>query len=152
AISNSFGTVGVNEHLRHSFAGEDYGHVVQIHLEDAGRARKSAQRMEMFSVIGLTLDEVSTGSLPHVHLAKTLENRMTKSDFRFGEIILVYTTVETDTQGLVARTKYREQGQFLVFLYFNDVAVEACKEIGIPIRVLDRINETPLPSPRPYVP
>jgi hypothetical protein len=24
AISNSFGTVGVNEHIRHSFAGEDY--------------------------------------------------------------------------------------------------------------------------------
>ena len=105
----------------------------------------------MFSVIGLTLDEVSTGSLPHVHLAKTLDNRMTKSNFRLAEIILVYTTVETDTQGLVARTKYRQQGQFLVFLYFNDVAVEACKEMGIPIRILDRIDEDELPSRRTTV-
>jgi len=105
----------------------------------------------MFSVVGLTLDEVSTGSLPHVHLAKTLDNRMTKSNFRLAEIILVYTTVETDTQGLVARTKYRQQGQFLVFLYFNDVAVEACKEMGIPIRILDRIDEDELPSRRTTV-
>jgi hypothetical protein len=107
--------------------------------------------MQMFSVVGLTLDEVSTGSLPHVHLAKTLDNRMTKSDFRLAEIVLVYTTVETDTQGLIARTKYREQGQFLVFLYFNDVAVEACKEMGIPIRILDRIEESELPSRRSKV-
>jgi|SRR5579863_1072960 len=105
----------------------------------------------MFSVIGLTLDEVSTGSLPHVHLAKALDNRMTKSNFRLAEIILVFTTVETDTQGLVARTKYRQQGQFLVFLYFNDVAVEACKEMGIPIRILDRIDEDELPSRRTTV-
>jgi hypothetical protein len=107
--------------------------------------------MKMFSVVGLTLDEVSTGSLPHVHLAKTLDNRITKSNFRYAEIILVYTTVDTDTQGLVARTKYREQGQFLVFLYFNDAAVEACKEMGIPIRVLDRIEESELPSRRSKV-
>jgi hypothetical protein len=107
--------------------------------------------MEMFSVVGLTLDEVSSGSLPHVRLAKTLDDRMAKSDFRYAEIVLVYTTVETDTQGLVARTKYREQGQFLVFLYFNDAAVVACKEIGIPIRVLDRIDERDLPSRRATV-
>jgi hypothetical protein len=105
----------------------------------------------MFSVVGLTLDEVSSGSLPHVRLAKTLDERMTKSNFRFREIILVYTTVETDTQGPAARTKYRQQGQFLVFLYFNDAAVEACKEIGIPIRVLDRIDERELPSRRATV-
>jgi hypothetical protein len=105
----------------------------------------------MFSVVGLTLDEVSTGLLPHVHLAKTLDNRMTKSNFRLAEIILVFTTVETDTQGLVARTKYRQQGQFLVFLYFNDAAVEACKEMGIPIRILDRIDESELPSRRTTV-
>jgi acid phosphatase class B len=107
--------------------------------------------MKMFSVVGLTLDEVSTGSLPHVHLAKTLDNRKTKSNFRFAEIILVYTTVDTDTQGSAARTKYRQQGQFLVFLYFNDAAVTACKEIGIPIRVLDRIDESDLPVRRATV-
>ena len=80
------------------------------------RGTMSAAEDKMFSVVGLTLDEVSTGSLPHVHLAKTLDSRMTKSSFRYAEKILVYTTVETDTQGLVARTKYRQQGQFLVFL------------------------------------
>jgi hypothetical protein len=125
--------------------------VVQIHLADAGRARKSAQRIKMFSVVGLTLDEVSSGSLPHFHLAKMLDSRMKKSNFRFAEIILAYTTVETDTQGLVARAKYRKQGRFLMFLYFNDVAVEACKEMGIPIRVLDRIDESELPSRRATV-
>jgi hypothetical protein len=105
----------------------------------------------MFSVVGLTLDEVSSGSLPQMRLAKTLDERMTKSNFRYAERILVYTTVETDTQGVVARTKYRQQGQFLVFLYFNDAAVEACKEIGIPLRVLDRIDECELPSRRATV-
>ena len=105
----------------------------------------------MFSVVGLTLDEISSGSLPHVHLARTLDGRMKKSNFRYAEIILAYTTVETDTQGLVARAKYKQQGQFLMFLYFNDTAVEACKEIGIPIRVLDRIEESELPSRRSKV-
>ncbi len=105
----------------------------------------------MFSVVGLTLDEVSSGSLPHVHLARTLDDRMTKSNFRYAERISVYTTVETDTQGLVARTKYRQQGQFLVFLYFNDAAVEACREMGIPLRILDRIDECELPSRRATV-
>jgi hypothetical protein len=102
----------------------------------------------MFSVVGLTLDEVSSGSLPHAHLARTLDARVKKSNFRYAEIIVVYTTVETDTQGLVARAKYKQQGKFLMFLYFNDAAVEACKEIGIPIRILDRIDESELPSRR----
>jgi hypothetical protein len=105
----------------------------------------------MFSVVGLTLDEDSSGSLPHVHLTKTLDNRMTKTNFRYAERILVYTTIETDTQGSVARTKYKQQGQFLVFLYFNEAAVEACKEIGIPLRILDRIDESELPSRRATV-
>jgi len=111
----------------------------------------SAQKTEMFSVVGLTLDEVSSGSLPHLQLAKTLDARMTKSNFRYAERILVYTTIETDTHGLVARTKYRQQGQFLVFLYFNDTAVEACKEIGISVRILERIGESELPARRATV-
>jgi len=117
----------------------------------AVREITSAIKTEMFSVVGLTLDEVSSASLPHVHLGRALDSRMTKSNFRYAERILVYTTVETDTQGLVARTKYRQQGQFLVFLYFNDTAVAACKEIGIPIRILDRIEEGELPSRRSTV-
>jgi hypothetical protein len=117
----------------------------------AVRETISAQKTEMFSVVGLTLDEVSSGSLPHLQLAKALDARMTKSNFRYAERILVYTTIETDTHGLVARTKYRQQGQFLVFLYFNDTAVEACKEIGITVRILDRIGESELPSRRATV-
>jgi hypothetical protein len=105
----------------------------------------------MFSVVGLTLDEISSGSLPHVQLDQTLENRMSKSNFRYAEKIAIYTTVESDTQALIARTKYRQQGQFLVFLYFNDTAIEACKEMGIPLRVLDRINESDLPPRRTTV-
>src|SRR5260370_2455018 len=115
----------------------------------AVRETVGAQRIEMFSVVGLTLDDVSSGSLPHVHLVKTLDSRLTKSNFRYAERILVYTTIETDTQGLVARTKYRQQGQFLVFLYFNDAPVEACKEIAIPLRILHPIPQSTLPSRRP---
>ena len=109
------------------------------------------QKTDMFSVVGLTLDEVSSGALPHMRLSKTLDSRMTKTNFRYAERILVYTTIETDTQALVARTKYRQQGQFLVFLYFNDAAVEACREMGIPLRVLERIEEPELPARRSTV-
>lgn len=105
----------------------------------------------MFSVVGLTLDEVSTGLLPHVRLGKVLDERMTKSNFRYAEKICVYTTIDTDTHGLVARTKYRQQGQFLVFLYFNDAAIAACKEMGISVRVLDRVDESDLPARRATV-
>src|SRR4029077_5209102 len=111
----------------------------------------SAAEDKLFSVVGLTLDEVSSGALPQVHLTPTLDARMTQSNFRYAEIILVYTTVETDTQGLVARTKYRGQGQFLVFLYFNDAAVAAFQEMGIPPRILDRIDENELPARRATV-
>ena len=113
--------------------------------------QSAAKDKTMFSVVGLTLDEISSGSLPQLHLANVLDNRMTKSNFKYAEKILVYTTAESDTQALVARTKYRQQGQFLVFLYFNDAAVEACKEIGIPLRILDRIDECGLPSRRSTV-
>jgi hypothetical protein len=111
----------------------------------------SSAEHKMFSVVGLTLDEVSSGALPQARLTKTLDERMTKSNFRYAERIVVYTTVETDTQGVVARTKYRAQGQFLVFLYFNDAAVTACQEIGIPLRILDRIDESELPARRATV-
>jgi len=67
----------------------------------------------MYAVVGLTLDEVSSGALPHVRLGKTLDNRMTKSNFRFAEMLLVYTTVETDTQGPGRNApSTRDQGQF----------------------------------------
>jgi hypothetical protein len=117
----------------------------------------SAARTGTFSVVGLTLDEISSGALPQVRLADTLDARMAKSEFKLAERVLVYTNMETDSQALVARTKYRQLGQFLVFLYFNHAAVEACKEIGIPLRILDRIDEWQLPArkttviERPYL-
>src|SRR6202790_1983808 len=94
-----------------------------------------------FSVVVLTLDEVSSGLLPQVRLTKTLDERMTKSNFRYAERIVVYTTGETDTQASGARTKYKQQGLFLVFLYFNDAAVVACTDMAVPLRILDRIAE-----------
>ena len=104
----------------------------------------------MFSVIGLTLDQVSSGSLPQVQLLETLDRRQTKSEFRFapGPLIQIFSTEGTDTQALVARTKYKDQGQFLLFLYFNDVAVQACNEMGIALRILDRIQDRDLPARR----
>jgi hypothetical protein len=113
----------------------------------AGNPGKTAT----YSVVGLTLDEISSGALPQIRLTETLDARMPKSEFKLGERILVYTNLETDSQALVARTKYRQLGQFLVFLYMNMTAVEACKEMGIPLRVLDRIDEWQLPPRRTTV-
>jgi len=33
-----------------------------------------------------------------------------------------------------------------VFLYFNEAAVNACTQMGIPLRILDRLDETDLSS------
>lgn len=110
-----------------------------------------AEKAATYSVVGLTLDEISSGALPQIRLTETLDARMPKSEFKLGERILVYTNLETDSQALVARTKYRQLGQFLVFLYMNSTAVEACKEMGIPIRILDSIDEWQLPPRRTTV-
>ena len=106
----------------------------------------------MFSVVGLTLEDISSGALPQVRLADALDARRKQNDYPPGNPrqIAVYTINGTDTQGLVARTKYREHG-LLVFLYFNDAAVQACKEMGIPLRILDRVDETHLPANRTTV-
>ena len=102
----------------------------------------------MFYVVGLTVDDISSGALPQVRLADALDACMRQGKARREptQRIVVYTTEATDTQGLVARTKYKEQGGFLVFLYFSDGAVQICKEFGIPLRVLDRVEERALPS------
>ena len=101
----------------------------------------------MFSVVGLTLDDVRLGSLPHVRLAEALESQA-KHARDTTEAVEVYTTDPADTQGLIARTKYKERGNFLVFLYFSDAAVTACNEFGIPLRILERIEERALPARR----
>jgi hypothetical protein len=104
----------------------------------------------MFNVVGLTLEHISSGLLPQMQLARTLDRRTTKSEFRFapGPPILIYSTDGTDTQAMVARSKYKDQGQFILLLYFNDVAVAACQEMGIPIRIVDRIEDSELPPRR----
>lgn len=107
----------------------------------------------MFSVVGLTLEDISTGSLPQVRLAQAIEGRRRQggSKRQAGERIAVYTTNGTDTQALIARTKYKERGAFYVFLYFSDGAVQVCKEMGIPLHILDSLEEKELPANRQVV-
>jgi hypothetical protein len=101
----------------------------------------------MYSVVGLTLDDVWSGALPQVRLAAVLEERARQVKYppEPPKKVAVYTTDPNDTQGLVARTKYKEKGSFLVFLYFSDAAVEICKQVGIPLRIVDQIDEPELP-------
>jgi hypothetical protein len=103
----------------------------------------------MFSVVGITLDDISLGP-PQVRLAEVLESRMkgAGSHYQAGEEITVYAMKATATQALVARTKYKEQGEFLLFFYFSDAAVQLCKENGIPLTILERISEADLPANR----
>jgi hypothetical protein len=99
--------------------------------------------MSMFFVVGLTSDDISAGSLPHVLLARALKARDNHPD---PKRIAIYTTVfSNDTQGLDTRAKYREQGTFLAFLFFSEGAVQACKELGISLRILDQLDEQQLP-------
>jgi hypothetical protein len=102
----------------------------------------------MFTVVGLTLDDVWSGSLPQVRLAEALKARKTQGNsLREGtEPIVIYTTDPNDTQGPIARTKYKERGAFLTLLYFNDAAVGACNEFHIPLRILDHLDEVALPA------
>ena len=102
----------------------------------------------MYSVVGLTLDDVWSGALPQLRLAAVLAEREKQVNYPPGrpQHVAVYTTDPSDTQGLVARTKYKDKGAFLVFLYFSDAAVQICKDVGIPLRVLDEIDEPDLPA------
>jgi hypothetical protein len=102
----------------------------------------------MFAVVGLTLDDVWSGALPQARLAKALEARAKEVNSRPQAMqpIVIYTTDPNDTQGPIARTKYKERGNFLTLLYFNDAAVEACNQLHIPLRILDHIDENGLPA------
>jgi hypothetical protein len=107
----------------------------------------------MFSVVGLTLEDISTGSLPQVRLAQAMEARRKHHSSRGQPTkrIAVYTTNGTDTQALIARTKYKDRGAFYVFLYFSEGAVEACKDLGIPLHILDSLEEKELPANRQII-
>ena len=108
---------------------------------------------EMFAVVGLTLNDISSGDLPQLRLAGALEARKKQIHYPPGmpTDVAVYTTSATDTQALVARAKYREKGEFLVFLYFNDAAVQICKDAGIPLRIVDRVEDKELPANKEIV-
>ena len=107
----------------------------------------------MFAVVGLTLNDISSGDLPQLRLADVLDARLKQIHYPPGTPteVAVYTTSSTDTQALVARAKYREQGEFLVFLYFNDAAVQICKDAGIPLHIVDRVEDKELPANRETV-
>jgi hypothetical protein len=102
----------------------------------------------MFAVVGLTLDDVWSGKPPQVRLGEILDERKKqgKRIYEPAKPVVVYTTDSNDTQGLVARTKYKDRGAFLIFLFFSDGAVEICNEAGIALRILDHIDEHDLPA------
>ena len=102
----------------------------------------------MFAVVGLTLDDVWSGSLPQARLAEALKTRSPRGNSRpeATSLILIYTTDPGDTQGPIARAKYKDKGTFVTLLYFNDAAVGACNELHIPLRILEQIDESGLPA------
>lgn len=104
----------------------------------------------MFAVVGLTLDDVWSGSLPQLRLAEALKARSPQGNSgpQATSSILIYTTDPTDTQGPVARAKYKSKGNFVTLLYFNDVAVAACNEFRIPLHILEQMDESGLPAKR----
>ena len=104
----------------------------------------------MFAVVGLTLDDVWSGSLPQVRLAEALKTRTPRGNAgrEATSSILIYTTDPSDTQGPIARAKYKEKGTFVTLLYFNDAAVAACNELHIPLNILEHIDESGLPAKR----
>jgi hypothetical protein len=102
----------------------------------------------MFSVVGLTLDDVWSGALPQVRLAKALDDSKNGQKVRSDAAhrLVVYTTDPNNTQGLVERTKYKDRGTFLTVLYFNQAAVQACHDLHIPLRILEHVDEQSLPA------
>lgn len=104
----------------------------------------------MLAVVGLTLDDVWSGSLPQLRLAEAFKAGKTQGNSRNGaaQSILIYTTDPADTQGPIARAKYKEKGSFVTLLYLNDAAVGACNEFRIPLRILEHVDEAGLPAKR----
>jgi len=100
----------------------------------------------MFAVVGLTLDDVWAGALPQVRLAEALKTRRTQSSSSRDQSIVIYTTDPADTQGPIARAKYKARGNFVTLLYFNEAGVEACNEFHIPLNVLEHVDASGLPA------
>jgi hypothetical protein len=102
----------------------------------------------MFTIVGLTLDDIWSGSLPQVRLAEALKARETPGNARpkATQPIVIYTSDPADTQGPIVRAQYKERGTFLTLLYLNDAAVGACNEFHIPLRILDQVDAGGLPA------
>jgi len=97
----------------------------------------------MFAVVGLTLDDVWAGALPQARLAEALKTRVAQG---LRESIVIYTTDPADTQGPVARAKYKERGTFVTLLYLNEPSVAACNQFHIPLNVLEHVDAGGLPA------
>ena|ERR1700756_4323018 len=103
----------------------------------------------MFAVVGLTLDDVWSGALPQVRLAEAIKTRGTQGYLREPtQPVVIYTTDPADTQGPIARAKYKARGTFVTLLYFNEAAVEACNEFHIPLNILENVDASGLPTKR----
>ena len=100
----------------------------------------------MYAVVGLTLDEVFAGALPQARLAEALKTRRAQSGSPREQTIVIYTTDPADTQGPIARAKYKARGTFVTLLYFNEAAVEACKGFHIPLNILENVDASGLPA------
>jgi|SRR5215470_7278371 len=100
----------------------------------------------MFAVVGLTLDDVWAGALPQARLAEALRTRRTRGGSLREQSIVIYTTDPADTQGPIARAKYKARGTFVTLLYLNEAAVEACNECHIPLNILEHIDQSGLPA------
>ena len=100
----------------------------------------------MFAVVGLTLDDVWAGALPQVRLAAALKARGAQSGSQREQSIVIYTTDPSDTQGPIARAKYKARGNFVTLLYLNEAAVAACNQFHIPLNVLEHVDASGLPA------
>ena len=102
----------------------------------------------MFAVVGLTLDDVWSGSLPQMRLEKALKARATQGNPgpEATPPIVIYTTDPSDTHGPVTRAKYKDKGTCVTILYLNDAAVRACTDLQIPLCILDHVDEGALPE------
>jgi hypothetical protein len=127
-----------------------YPQLIALNFPGSGPlpAQYNKGRNGMFAVVGLTLDDIWSGALPQMRLAKALEARGKEGLARAPatQPIVIYTTDPNDTQGPIARTKYKDRGTFVTLLYFSDAAVEACHELHIPLRILEHVDEGGLPA------
>ncbi len=107
----------------------------------------------MLAVVGLTQDQVAAGPMqqPHMRLAHALDAQLQRLGFASGsgERIVVYGVEPDDFEVMQQlRMRYEGDGKFFRFLYFNDVARNACAQFGIELQILEHVNEEGIPNSR----